>query len=267
VSIFTTVALLAMLVLLQRDSNLTAAALFAFALSFKFFPLIFIVPFILRRDVRFVAFVSAVCGALLFVVPGILLGVGNTLTFYSGLLDSYRHFDWVIANYNSQHFPHVILRLVEATGYNALVYLPLLRWISYGIAAANLGLIFLIQRSRLPHADLWIFHILFLSIPFLLKTSWPVDLVYMPFAQSLLVWKLLEGDKTLSWKRPLPARKVASLLLLASIVISNIIFFNLIGDRVAYGSVGFIFWADLLLLVVSYMDLLPSVLQKIRTTR
>ncbi|MBM4423756.1 MAG: DUF2029 domain-containing protein [Chloroflexi bacterium] len=123
-----------------------------------------------------------------------------------------------------------------------------------------------IQRARLPHADLWSFHILFLTIPFVLTTSWPVDLVYIPFAQGLLVWMILEGDKTLSWKHPLPARKVASLLLLASIVISNIVFFNLIGDRIAYGSVGFIFWADLLLLVVSYMELLPSTLRQIRRT-
>ena len=137
------------------------------------------------------------------------------------------------------------------------VYSPL-------IAILNMGLIFGIQRARLPHADLWSFHLIFISIPFILMTSWPVDLVYMPFGQALLAWKILEGDNALSWKHPLPARKVASLLLLASIVISNIVFFNLIGDRVTYGSVGFIFWANLLLLVVSYMELLPSVLQQIR---
>ena len=127
-----------------------------------------------------------------------------------------------------------------------------------------MGLVFIIQRARLLHADLWSFHILFLSIPFFLKTSWPVDLVYIPFAQALLAWKILEGDNALSWKHPLPAQKVASLLLLISIVISNIVFFNFIGNRSAYGSVGFIFWADLLLLVVSYMELLPTALRQIQ---
>jgi len=152
-----------------------------------------------------------------------------------------------------------------ATGFNASAHLPLLYWTSYGIATINMGLIFGIQRSRLPHADLWSVHLIFLSIPFFLKTSWPVDLVYLPFGQALLAWKILDGDYDLSWKHPLPARKVASLLLLVSIVISNIVFFNLIGDKVIYGSVGFIFWANLLLLVVSYMELLPSALQQIRT--
>ena len=265
VGIFTTVSILGTLVFLERDRRAFAAALLAFAASFKFFPIIFLVPFIFRRNSRFLLYTVIACGLFLIVIPCLFLGISSTLNFYSALLDSYRHFDWVIDNYNSQHFPHVLLRLTNAMGFDIHAWLPLLRWTSYGIALLNMGLVFIIQRARLPHGDLWSFHLVFLSIPFLLITSWPVDLVYIPFAQALLAWKILEEDKTLLWKHPLPARKVASLLLLVSIIISNVIFFNLIGDRVAYGSVGFIFWADLLLLVVSYMELLPSALRKIHT--
>jgi hypothetical protein len=160
-----------------------------------------------------------------------------------------------------------MLRLAISADFNPSMYLQILRWFSYSIAALNAGLVYCIQRARLPHSNLWSFHIFFLTIPFVLNTSWPVDLVYIPFAQSLLVWKILEGDKTLSWSRPLPAQKVASLLLLSSIVISNIVFFNLIGDRLAYGSVGSIFWADLLLLIVSYMQLLPFALRQFRASQ
>jgi hypothetical protein len=266
VGVFTAVSILGALVFLERDRYAFAAALLAFAASFKFFPIIFLVPFILRRDIRFILFSATACGVFLIAVPCLLLGIDGTLNFYSALLDSYRHFDWVITNYNSQHFPHVLLRLTNAMGFNTHDVLPLLRWTSYGLATINMRLIFGIQRARLPHADLWSFHLIFLSIPFFLMTSWPVDLVYLPFGQTLLAWKILEGDKSLSWKHPLPARKVASLLLLISIAISNIVFFNLIGDNVAYGSAGFIFWADLLLLIVSYMELLPSALRKIRIT-
>jgi hypothetical protein len=255
------------LLFLERDRRAFAAALFAFAASFKFFPLIFIVPFIFRRDFRFLLYTVITCGAFLIAVPCLLLGIDGTLNFYSALLDSYRHFDWVISNYNSQHFPHVLLRLMNATGFYASAHLPILRWISYGIAFANAGLLFLVQRARLLHANLWSFHLIFLTIPFVLNTSWPVDLTYIPFAQALLVWKILEGDKTLSWSHPLRARKVASLLLLISIVISNIVFFNFVGDYTSYGFIGFIFWANLLLLVVSYMEFLPSALQQFRTSR
>ena len=266
VGVFTTVSILGALVFFERDRRAFAAALLAFAASFKFFPLIFVAPFIFRRDLRFLLYAILACGLFLIAVPCLLLGVDGTLNFYSALLDSYRHFDWVIINYNSQHFPHVLLRWLEATGLATSAALPLLRWTSYGLALLNMGLIFGIQRARLPHADLWSFHLIFLSIPLLIKTSWPVDLVYMSFGQALLAWKILDGDNTLSWKHPLPARKAASLLLLISIVISNIVFFNLIGDNVAYGSAGFIFWANLLLLMVSYMELLPSTLRQMRAS-
>jgi len=279
VSLFYTVSILGMLVLLERNRLAFAAALLAFAISFKFFPLIFILPFIFRRDFRFLLYVVIACGIFLIALPCLLLGIDGTWNFYSALLVSYRHFDWVLTSYNSQFFPHVMLRLAEGNGFNHALFrfttstdfnleasLQILRGIAYSIAALNMGLVFLIQRARLPDANLWSVHILFLSVPFLLPTSWPVDLVYLPFAQALLVWKILEGDSALSWKHPLPARKVASLLLLVSIVISNIIFFNLIGDRITYGSIGFIFWADLFLLVVSYMELLPSMLRRVRVT-
>jgi hypothetical protein len=267
VSIITTVSILGALYFYKRGQRALAAVLLAFAISFKFFPLIFLLPFVIRRDFRFLLYSFIACGVFLFVIPAFLLGVDGATRFYIALFDSYRHFDWVVANYNSQHFPHVLLRLIYALGVDARAYLPLLRWVGYGIAVINMGLLYLIQRARLPHADLWNFHILFLTIPFVLNTSWPVDLVYIPFGQALLAWKILEGDKTLSWRHPLPARKVASLLLLTSIVISNIVFFNLLDNSNLYGSSGITFWSNLLLLVVSYMELLPSALQKIRTTR
>lgn len=279
VSLFYTTSILGMLIFLERDHRAIAAVLFAFAVSFKFFPFIFILPFIFRRDVRFLLYAVIACGVFFIAIPCLLLGIGGTLNFYSALLDSYRHFDWVLTSYNSQFFPHVMLRLVEGNGFDHSIHrfttsadfnleasLQILRGIAYSIAALNVGLVFLVQRARLPDANLWSVHILFLSVPFVFPTSWPVDLVYLPFAQALLVWKILEGDNTLSWKHPFPARKVASLLLLVSIVISNIVFFNLIGDRIAYGSVGFVFWTDLFLLAVSYMELLPIALRQIRVT-
>jgi hypothetical protein len=261
VGIFTVTAVLGALFFHERAQRLAAAVLLAFGLSFKFFPLIFIVPFVIRRDTRFLLLAAAMCGLFLLVVPGILLGVDGTMRFYTALIDSYRHFDWVITNYNSQHFPHVLLRLMYALGVNPRPYLPLFRWIGYAIAAINIGLLYLVQRGNLRHANLWSFHILFLSIPFVLKTSWPVDLVYLPFGQALLAWQLLEDKKELRL-----ARKAALVLVLASIIISNIVFFNLFGDRAAYGGYGFIFWSNLLLLAATYVRLLPVALKQIGIT-
>jgi hypothetical protein len=224
---------------------------------------------------------AAACVAFLFVIPSVLLGVGDTLRFYGALSDSFRESDWVVANPHSNYFPHVVLRLAGAAGHDVHVHLPLLRWIAYGFAAANLGLLFLIQRARLRHADLWSFQLVFLTLPFILKTSWPHDFVFLSFAQALLAWRLLEGEKAAPWtdimgKRPhasawrertTPARAAVTVfLLLPSIVFSNIVFFNLFADFFRYGFYGFLFWADLLLLMALYVELLPPALRRFRGT-
>jgi hypothetical protein len=279
VSVFMMAALLGLLVLHERGRRAAAAALFAFAVSFKFFPLIFIAPFAARRDTRFLLFAAAACGAILFVVPGVLLGGGDTLRFYGALLDSFRESDWVVSNMYSQYFPHIVLRLAETMGQDVHAHLPLLRWIAYAVAAANSGLIFLVQRARLRHANLWSFQLLFLTIPFILKTSWPHDFVFLSFAQALLAWWLLEGEEVAAGsdtagkgprasacreRTPRARAAVTFVCLLPSIVISNIVFFNRFGDLYGYGFYAFLFWADLLLLVASYVVLLPSALRRLR---
>ncbi|MFC2146586.1 glycosyltransferase family 87 protein [Acidobacteriota bacterium] len=251
VSVFMIVALLGLLVLYERGHRAAAASLLAFAVSFKFYPIIFLAPFATRRDSRFLLFAAAACGTFLFVVPGLLLGVGDTLRFYGALLDSFRESGWVTANPHSQYFPHLVLRLADATGHDAQTHLSLLYWIAYGAAAANMGLIFLVQRARLRHANLWSFQLVFLTIPFVLKTSWPHDFVFLSFTQAFLVWRLLEGEKPApgtdtAGKRshasacPRARTAVTFFLLLPSIVFSNIVFFNLFGDFIRYGFYGFL---------------------------
>jgi hypothetical protein len=279
VSVFMTAALLGLLALHERGRRAAAAGLLALAVSFKFYPIIFLAPFAARRDTRFLLFAAAACAVFLFVVPGVLLGGGDTLLFYGGLVDSFRESEWVVANPHSQYFPHVVLRLADATGHDAHAQLPLLRWIAYGVAAANMGLLFLVQRARLRHADLWSFQLVFLTIPFVLKSSWPHDFVFLSFTQAVLAWWLLEGEKSNPgtdatekhphagvWRERVPRVRTAVtfFLLLVSIVFSNIVFFNLLGSFFRYGFYCFLFWASLLLLMALYVELLPPALRRLR---
>jgi hypothetical protein len=279
VSVFMIVGILGALVLNKRGRRAAAAGLLAFAVSFKFFPIIFLAPFAARRDTRFLLFAVAACVVLLFVFPGLLLGAGDTMRFYGGLVDQFRDSDWIVANPHSQYFPHLVLHLADATGHDVHAHLPLLRWIAGGVAAANMGLIFLVQRARLRHADLWNFQLVFLTIPFVLKTSWAIEFIFLSFTQALLAWRLLEGKKAArgtdtegrpshanAWRDriPHPRAAVVFFLLLTSIVLSNIVFFNLFGDPYSYGFYGFLFWADLLLLVALYVELLPPALRRLR---
>ena len=279
VTLFMTVGVLGALYLNKRGRCAAAAGLLILAVSFKFYPIIFIVPFAARRDARFLLLAAAACIVFLFVFPGLLLGAGDTIRFYGALADSFRDSDWVVANSDSQYFPHVVLRLAEATGQNVHAHLPLLRWIAFGIAAVNMVLLFLVYRARLGHADLWSFQLVFLTIPFVLKTSWPMEFIFLPFTQALLAWWLLWGkqaapgadtkiraSRVTAWRGRIPHGRTAVTfcLLLASTVLPSMVFFNLLGDPYRYGFYGLLFWADLLLLVALYIELLPSALRRLR---
>jgi hypothetical protein len=278
VSVFTMVGILGMLVLAERGRGAAAAILLAFAVSFKFYPIIFLAPFAVRRDWRFLLLGIAACVLFLFVLPGLLIGGDDTIRFYEALVVAFRESEWVAANPHSQFFPHVVLRLAAAAGNDVRTHLHLLRWISYGIAAANVGLIFLVQRARMRRADLWSFHLVFLTIPFVLKTSWAHDFYYLSFAQALLTWRFLEGEKAApedditdnqwregAWrKQALYARMTVPLFILLSIAVSNVVFFILLDSPYRYSFYGYLFWANLLLLIASYMLLLPQALRHLR---
>jgi hypothetical protein len=189
----------------------------------------------------------------------------------------------VLSSYNSQYFPNVIVRLALTLGDPGLsripflqVYmLPFLRTIGWAVVIANMALVNRIQRIGIAHANLWSAVVLFLTVPFVLGTSWPVDLVSMPFAQAFLVWAIFSGDAAFlprdpeveGWSRLAIVQLAASgLLVLSSIAVSNIVLFNYVGNYTTYGTFGLVFWADLLLLLAAYLLLLPRNLRRNRPT-
>ncbi len=279
VPLFMTVALLGMLICYERGWLAAAALLFAFAVSFKWYPLLFVALFAARRDVRFLLWAAGAGLLLLIIVPVVFLGFEQTYRFYDALRLAYGGFDWVLSSYNSQYFPNVIVRLGWTLGghplsrisWIPLPQLPWLRAIAWAVAIANMVLVYRVQRIGIAHANLWSAVVLFLTVPFVLGTSWPVDLVPMPFAQAFLVWAILDGkaaflpgDAESNPAPPLsPVQRVSSgLMVLSAIVLSNIVLFNIIGNYTAYGTFGLVFWADVLLLLAAYLLLLPRILRR-----
>jgi hypothetical protein len=193
VSVFIVVALLGMLVVGELGRGAVAAGLLALAVSFKFYPIIFLAPFVAGRNFRFLVIATTACVVVLLVIPGALLGGGGVLRFYGALFASFGESDWVVTNPHSQFLPHVMLRMAGAAGSGSMPRSALLHGITFAVAAANMGLVFLVQRARLRDADLWSFQLLFLTIPFVLKTSWVHDFVFLPFTQALLARWLLGG--------------------------------------------------------------------------
>ncbi|HSG01693.1 MAG TPA: hypothetical protein VLA20_11195, partial [Vicinamibacterales bacterium] len=112
--------------------------------------------------------------------------------------------------------------------------------------------------------DLWSFQIVFMTIPFVLKTSWLHDFAFLPFTQAFMAWQLLQSDG--AWRARAPfVRQAVTFSLILSIALSNIFFFSLFGFM-NYAILAILFWASLLLLIASYVTLLPPALRSARVS-
>jgi hypothetical protein len=96
----------------------------------------------------------------------------------------------------------------------------------------------------------------------------------MPFAQAFLVWVILNasaaflpGGQESERRSRLPTLRLAAsgLLVLSSIALSNIVLFTYVGNYTTYGTFGFVFWADVLLLLAAYLLLLPRIRRRSQT--
>ena len=261
---FILVTLLGSLLAVERGHHLTAAILLAIAVSFKFYPIIFLVPFVAGRNARFALLGAATSILVLCVIPGLVLSTAGTVKYYGVLVEAFRASDWVAVNPHSQFFPHLALRLLGIAGAEVPTLQSILQILSYLIVAINLILAYLVQRARVHHANIWSFQIVFLTVPFILKTSWPIDFVFLPFVQSFLITHIMEkGSKVDS--RESRARRgyrcAMFFLVVPSILISNVVFFNLLGKSSLYGYAGFLFLATTLLLFAIYVEFLPMLWQ------
>ena len=188
---FITAALFGSLLAFERDRFTIAIILLVLAGSFKFYPIILIAPFVLKTSKRFILLSIGTIFLMLFIIPGLVIGIDGTTQFYNGLLLSFQESDWVVKNPHSQFFPHIVLRLI---GSESEILLMVLKVFSFCLAVVNLLFIYFVKRSKAPYANIWCFQIVLLSIPFMLKTSWPIDFIYLPFVQSFLIWRILNCD-------------------------------------------------------------------------
>jgi len=157
-------------------------------------------------------------------------------------------------NLDSQYFGSVLSRLIEARS-SLVGTRAWLVWLGYGCFAANLVFLW-INRCRWKCNDEVIMAILFLSLPFLLETSWPHYFVCLPFCQTtVLINLLIQRDSTTladslaGWSLLTP---YLYFLLYISILFSSIFFFQLMPSFASYGRNGFLLWANLFLIVCLY---------------
>jgi hypothetical protein len=245
VSVLLVVLLLGGAYLLERARGAWAALLLAAAISIKFYPVAILGWLVEQGQVVTLLLTLGGVALLLLGVPFLLLGVSRTFGFYRGVQRGLAEATgWVATDYNSQYFPHVtcrylgrrpkhLIRLFAQIGALAvLVYVGLVWWRGRPAREEQAGR----DPERLsPY---------FLVQPFLLPTSWPHTLAYLPFVQLGELW-LSRQARSRGWRVALAA------LIGLSVVLSNVVFFRLFPDRLVYNRWGMLFFANAILVLTS----------------
>ncbi len=249
VSILLTVCAVAAAVAANRRQSVLAGILLAFAAAIKFYPAIFVVYFLLRRDVR--ACVSFALAACIFyvVVPSAMLGFSNWLGFETAILDMIGRAGLAARDTNSQYFVHVGQRWLAslAPGAGGAGFAMSLTWLGYAIAASALAMAWLLQRRAWCAGQELSVVAIFVTIPFLVKTSWPHYFAYLPLCQAAV---LSHACSYVGLSRPLGRGLLA--LSVLSMALSSTFLLNLFPSWNPYNSSGMLFLSNLALLTAVY---------------
>ncbi len=248
ISVFMTLCVLGTLYLYRNDRKFLAAFLLALGVAVKYYIGIFAIYFILRKDLRFVATFLVWTLVFLVLIPFLVMGVDGAITFNRLVIQNIANIrrTWVLEDSNSQYFASVISRLVHVGG--GPIDRTVLRTVGYLIFGMNILALYGLTRIRPEDEIYWAFALLFVSLPFIIETSWPHYFVYLPFCQVFADFGL-ERDKSVA---PKLLKRV--LLLLPSMVLASSVFFNLVGNWQSYGYYGFLFIANALLLLLIYVQ-------------
>jgi hypothetical protein len=257
VSVLMTLTVLMAFELYRRELTVPAAVVLAFGVWIKAYTAIMLIYFVLRRDLKFLLVFAAASVVFALVVPLGALGVSEGLAFYRDVSRAVNDAtSWVVHDVNSQYFVHVVNRY--AGGELGGATMAWLRLLGYAVAALNLLLAALVVHRRLAHEARWVLVLLFGSLPFMTATSWPHYFVYLPFCHAVLALALVRSPGRVNQKRTCSLRVrtlQAGLLLLPSIVLASAPFFIWIGDWRIFSTRGFLFFSNLLVLILTYMQL------------
>lgn len=243
--------------LYERGRWPSASACFALAISIKFYPVVFLLYFLLKRDWKTLGATAALTFLFLVVVPAGVLGPRTSLEFIRQVQQSVAdNRPSIVANPNSQYFPSVMQRLANIDPEQNSEQRAALSLLGIAIFIAIGGIVVLAWRKNMAHLQWWILILLSLGFPFVMMTSWPHYFVVLPFAQVFLLAAVALSSMS-------PGGKIANvaLLLFPSMVMATIPFRHMIvlltapenglEAVLAYSNPGYLFWSNLLLLIAA----------------
>lgn len=253
VGVFLTLLILGALYASLKNNDIAAGILLSASVSLKYYPVIFLIPFLISGNRKTILAFVASCFMFLAVIPVLILGWGETLEFVAQLSRGVYAKQIAAAGENSQSFFNVLMRWSGFLGHESQAARFILRTGGYLGLEAVIVLIFFLYRYSIPRSLIWAFVLLSLSVPFFVATSWPHYLVYLPFCQIFIFSEILERREY-----SLAHRRILFALLFLSVLLASVFALQLSGDWKLYTGAGFLFASNALLTILSVRLVLSS---------
>lgn len=247
--------LLVLALLTARNGRWILSSLcLALATSLKYYPAVFLLPFLADRNWRVAGGFVAWCLVLFVGIPSMVFGVSGAMGFLENVFHESMYTQIAAAGPNSQYFVNVLSRWGNGLGFDAIALKPAFRTFSFLTVEAIGALVVVLNIGRTKDSLSWSFVLLFLAVPFFVATSWPHYLVFLPFCQLFI---LAQIDECTEWGARVRLVLRGSVLL--SAFLASVFVFQLAGSWRAYGSGGYLLVAVVLLLKTSFVLLTPRV--------
>jgi len=250
VSVLITVCIIATFYAYKERKPILSGVLLAFSSAIKYYPILFLAYFILKRDARVCLSFFLSAFIFYFVLPASVLGPSQWLAFEKSTIEAARHLG--VNDPNSQYIMHVGLRwfkyIFSRPANDTIAQMLVIG--GYVIVLSSIGLVWLLQRRKYGDECALSMAVLFLSLPFVIRTSWPHYFAYLPFCQ-IALFSHCTSYLHASDFSPLEGKTVF-VLSVFSILLSSVFVFNCFPHWWVYNSYGMLFLANLLLLVGMY---------------
>jgi alpha-1,2-mannosyltransferase len=253
VSVLITLCILASLHAHQRGRPVSAGIWLGLGAAIKYYPAIFLVYFLLKRDFRAIVTCLITAFVLFVVVPVAFLGVHDWMQFNKLSYTSVTDANWINKNPGSQCFANVFARVTpkfyrSLTPNDVALLARVGTIVGFLIALDNLGLIWALQKKVVRNKLALSAATLFLTLPFIVKTSWLHYFVFLPFCQIAVfaeIGPLFQNRKV--WAI------VAAALNAFSIALGSVFAFQLFASRHSYAEWGMLLYANIAVLLAVYV--------------
>lgn len=232
---------------LHRTRPNAAAALLGVAAGIKGYPVVFVLWFLLRGDLRFALRASAACVVTLVVLPALVMGPSHALFVQrvstGAVLGAA---DGVLRDFNSQYAPAVLARYEGGWDAAAADVRAMGELGAFAALAVTAMLVVVAARSTAPsiakRRDMIGLVLVASTVPFWLRTSWAHYFVHLPVAATLLTSIAAEQ------------RRPRDVLVLAVLVAPSAVLASVLGLFATegwwyYANAGSLFFADALVVL------------------